>query len=448
MMEVLTNHNHHHPHHHPHRRRESNTNTFAEQLKKDKSDFEKIFNSESIITNITNATQFNDNSARFDAGESSTSTALLSQLHTTRLSNEQFSDENSIAGIITTKKKRNQVLAENSISEQQSTPKVIKEIGSKNMYDLPLTKTEQKEKKHSLKLKETNNGAQTTKQQLNPSNMFQTNGKTSILPKTFPNSIRLESKTKLNSLNIIDTASSTVAPATLNVQKTSQTNEKKTKKSKKSKKTLAKKGSVNSNLGSLGNQDDTSSQLPVEENLNEVRIGDLSTNESIRWENEIEDNPKKEAQRIETYKLNRRKRYMEERNKINFCLATNITVDKQSLMNDDESSSIQADGSVRSSEIITTTLIASSAKQRSESVGDCSSAIKRLSARIIPSRRSNVIDTLDMEEAFTLRPGSRSITSKMINREVFTSIEHFSKNTKNEENGTDSAISSMSSNKY
>lgn len=83
-------------------------------------------------------------------------------------------------------------------------------------------------------------------------------------------------------------------------------------KSKKSKK-IKKKKIVKSVNFSHEIVDETNQSDP--KNKIEIDYNTIKNNESIRWENELM-NEKDEAERIELYKINRRKRYIDQKNKI------------------------------------------------------------------------------------------------------------------------------------
>ena len=296
------------------------------------------------------------------------------------------------------KKKRNQVTVENTILTEYKTT-------SKQQCD-SLKMESTSKNKYLKQFKEATAAVSTSlnNQKLNTN----PTPRLSILPKAANPKQETMTKKNLSNFHIIADSN-----ATLTIQK-SQTLEKKQKKAKKVKK--VKKASINN--GEEQTLDDYSNRNEIEKtqakNLNDEE--ERKASESIRWENQVE-NPDEEAKRIELYKMNRRKRYMEERNRSQYVTSF---VDKQSNDGDNETSSNQ--NQEASNKIMTLNREGSSSLRISTSV------------RLLKSR--NMVDIDFGLENIRLDADSHSIDKTI---ESISSLKNVKKQ-------RDSAISSMSSN--
>lgn len=152
-------------------------------------------------------------------------------------------------------------------------------------------------------------------------------------------------KPKQQSAAQVSVGGTQIIPLT-NPNKTSLTKKTKQKKSKKSKQKLSNDGSTASNtLNEVQQQQQTQTNMfisPLSDNFKEtLNLVNIESNESIRWYEDKNETKEEEEERLKIYKMNRRKRYIEAKNKI-------LNINSNRSTTDSAISSLSSTNSVQS----------------------------------------------------------------------------------------------------
>lgn len=388
-MEVLTNQYHHHHHH-------------AEHAKPAAASYEKLFTSESVISSR------NVDTHRFDD-----SSNISMQQSQQQMQSSQGDESQQVVG----KKKRNSqsLLAEHKNLLLQSTggdksDKILFEPGSKAKLNIKIkesltTNTNSKSNKTEAKSKK-----ETKKSEIGPA-----------VP-VIQASIQPSSTSPLIIQQKITT---TIDKDKKQVKKT------KKKKAKKSNSGTSSNGG-NTNADDQGAGDSMGEETGLEKDSVttaqqvtskiESSENDWRNNESVRWENEVSDE-NDELKRLEVYKQNRRKRYMEEQNK-----SKQTKIKETVIVEDLESPSNKSNGTLSASLSFRKT----SARLLNRNLIDINYELDELKLSAVTAQSNNnnanpiiTEETHVIESISNLRRPSLSSNNKKL---------------------TDSAVSSMSSN--